>query len=129
MFWMFCVQGNLFQRFFVTTSLVSRWINVFLFFFLDLKSGFLKFMNTIYMFGCYLKTWVHLAFCFYYGTRKKCVNMNVFLKWKLSKRWLLDEFSWKKISLNFCIFVALESFCQAFIELKHRKKLTSKWIV
>ena len=86
-FWTSCVEGNLFQGFFVTTSLILRWINVFLFFYLGLKSGFLKFMITVYMFGCYLKTWVHLTFCFYFATRKKCVNMNAFLKWKLS-RWI-----------------------------------------
>ena len=73
-----------------------------MFFSLGLKSGLLKVMNIIYMFGCYLKTWVNLTFCFYYGTRKKCVNMNPFLKWKLSEGWLLDGINWKKISFNFC---------------------------
>ena len=44
---------------------------MFLFFSLGLKSGLPKFINTIHMFGYYLKTWVHLMVYFYYGTRKK----------------------------------------------------------
>ena len=51
------------------------------------------------------------------------------LKMEAFKGWILNEINWKKIQFNFCIFVALEISYQSFVELKHRKKLTSKWIV